>query len=61
MTNKIICNLGRFRQYDYGAKKNLLIYNSTHPPEYKLSNIKAPVALYYGINDKLMNIQVNQF
>jgi hypothetical protein len=45
-------------QYDYGAKQNLKLYNSTHPPEYKLNRIQSPIALYYGINDRLMNIQV---
>ncbi|XP_025265054.1 lipase 3-like [Camponotus floridanus] len=28
---------GKFRQYDYGRAKNILIYNSIEPPEYNLT------------------------
>ncbi|XP_050454052.1 lipase 1-like isoform X1 [Cataglyphis hispanica] len=42
---------GKFRKYDYGRAKNLLIYNSTEPPDYDLANITTPIALFYADND----------
>ncbi|XP_072761544.1 lipase 3-like [Anoplolepis gracilipes] len=44
---------GKFRQYDYGRRKNLFIYNSVEPPEYDLANIMIPIALFYGPGDWL--------
>ncbi|XP_073995470.1 lipase 3-like [Rhodnius prolixus] len=44
-----------FRHYDYGAKDNLRRYRSEQPPHYPLTNITAPVALYWGANDLLLN------
>lgn len=44
---------GKFRQYDYGREKNLLIYNATEPPDYNLTNITVPIALLYADNDWL--------
>lgn len=44
---------GYFRQFDYGKDINLEIYQSEEPPSYDLSNIIAPVALYYSKNDWL--------
>ncbi|XP_025265032.1 lipase 3-like [Camponotus floridanus] len=46
---------GKFRQYDYGRAKNILIYNSIEPPEYNLTNITIPIALFYGPGDLLDN------
>ncbi|XP_024882714.1 uncharacterized protein LOC112461630 [Temnothorax curvispinosus] len=46
---------GKFRQYDYGSEKNLLIYNATEPPDYNLANITVPIALFYADNDWLAN------
>ncbi|EFN63402.1 Gastric triacylglycerol lipase [Camponotus floridanus] len=40
----------KFRKYDYGRVKNLLIYHSTEPPNYDLSNITVSVALFYDNN-----------
>ncbi|XP_043264592.1 lipase 3-like [Colletes gigas] len=42
---------GYFRQYDYGGKKNIEIYNSTEPPSYNLSKIAIPITLIYAQND----------
>lgn len=42
-----------FRKFDYGLLKNLQIYRSTEPPEYRLDRVSAPVALHYGANDLL--------
>ncbi|XP_036139605.1 lipase 3 [Monomorium pharaonis] len=44
---------GKFRQYDYGCEKNMLIYNATEPPDYNLTNITVPIALFYSDNDWL--------
>ncbi|KYN08590.1 PREDICTED: lipase 3-like [Cyphomyrmex costatus] len=46
---------GKFRRYDYGYEKNLLIYNATEPPDYDLANITVPVAIFYADNDWLVN------
>ncbi|KAL6431781.1 hypothetical protein ACFW04_007353 [Cataglyphis niger] len=48
---------GKFRQYDYGRAKNLLIYNSMEPPDYDLANIKVPIALFYANNDWLVSTE----
>ncbi|XP_029671560.1 lipase 3-like [Formica exsecta] len=50
----------KFRQYDYGRKKNLLMYNSAEPPDYDLTNITVPIALFYGANDWLVNVSEMQ-
>lgn len=42
---------GKFRQYDYGPAGNLERYSTTSSPEYKVENIRAPIALYYSDND----------
>nr|XP_012138723.1 PREDICTED: lipase 3-like isoform X2 [Megachile rotundata] len=44
---------GYFRQYDYGAQKNLEVYNCDVAPIYNLSKIETPVTLIYGENDWL--------
>ncbi|KAF2885968.1 hypothetical protein ILUMI_20205 [Ignelater luminosus] len=41
----------KFQMFDYGKEKNLEIYGQTTPPEYDLSKITAPVAMYYGSKD----------
>lgn len=43
----------RFRQYDYGVKRNLHIYNRSTPPEYNLKNCTARVAIFYADKDTL--------
>ncbi|KXJ71265.1 hypothetical protein RP20_CCG021027 [Aedes albopictus] len=43
----------RFQQYDFGKIKNLAVYGMAQPPEYNVSDISAPVVLYYGTNDYL--------
>ncbi|KAF3426648.1 hypothetical protein E2986_10921 [Frieseomelitta varia] len=32
-------------------------YGKIHPPDYNLSNVKLPVYLYYGANDKFVDVQ----
>lgn len=48
---------GHFRQFDHGRVMNLIRYKSVSPPDYKLKNIKAPVALYYGKDDWLADVR----
>ncbi|GLV35381.1 Lipase 4 [Carabus blaptoides fortunei] len=43
--------LGKFRNFDYGTVGNLKIYNGTEPPDYDLSKVTAPVAIYCSEND----------
>ena len=42
-----------FRQFDHGSRENRRQYGTTTPPQYQLSNIRAPVALHYSHNDWL--------
>jgi len=45
-------NSGRFTMFDQGSKKaNYAAYGSPAPPEYRLSMVTCPVALYWGQND----------
>lgn len=48
-------NSGKFQHYDYGKRENLIIYNSSTPPEYNLKYVTIPVALYGGPNDHFAN------
>lgn len=43
----------RFCQFDYGVKRNLIIYNRSAPPEYNLKNCTARVAIFYSDHDTL--------
>ncbi|KAF2887085.1 hypothetical protein ILUMI_19088 [Ignelater luminosus] len=45
----------KFRKYDYGEEKNLEIYGQSSPPDYDLSRITAPLAMYYGDKDLYCN------
>ncbi|XP_029171217.1 lipase 1-like [Nylanderia fulva] len=47
---------GKFREYDYGSEKNLLMYNSVEAPDYDLTKITVPIALFYGKNDFLCDL-----
>lgn len=48
-----MCVVGRFQMMDWGPQKNLRVYTSVEPPDYNISNIRAPTALYYSLNDNL--------
>ncbi len=49
-----LSKLESFRMYDYGAKINMEIYNSTKPKEYFLKSIHdIPIGLFSGAEDKL--------
>lgn len=42
---------GGFYRFDYGKEKNKEIYGTETPPEYKVENLSAPVAIFYSRND----------
>ncbi len=44
---------GQFRKYDFGTTLNILRYGRFTPPNYNLGNVRAPVSLYYSLNDLL--------
>lgn len=48
-----ICFAEKFRRYDFGELKNLVIYDDMVPPRYNLRNVTAPVSLIYAGNDWL--------
>ncbi|XP_055640361.1 lipase 3-like [Toxorhynchites rutilus septentrionalis] len=48
---------GRFCQFDYGTRRNLIIYGQEKPPDYNLTNIVAPIILHYGRNDHLAHVE----
>lgn len=50
---------GKFQQYDYKSAGNQLRYNSTKPPEYDVTKINVPVALFWSDNDLLINPKVS--
>ncbi|KAJ8676400.1 hypothetical protein QAD02_012187 [Eretmocerus hayati] len=55
-------NPGYFRLFDYGdIKKNYQIYGSPSPPEYQLSTITVPVALFSSTSDFLTTPKVEQY
>ena len=42
-----------FRPYDYGSGENVKRYGTKVPPEYDLTKIDVPIALFSGSQDKL--------
>jgi lysosomal acid lipase/cholesteryl ester hydrolase len=46
-----VINTGRFQKYSYGLLGNLANYGTIIPPEYDVSKITTPVALFWGQND----------
>lgn len=47
---------GRFCEYDYGFVENMIKYGTAVPPSYKLTEVRAPVSLYYSHNDLLASV-----
>ncbi|CAL8124021.1 unnamed protein product [Orchesella dallaii] len=43
----------RFCEYDYGSDENMIKYGRQHPPDYNLTNVRAPISLIVGSNDFL--------
>lgn len=50
---------GKFRQFDFGKRRNLKMYGSVQPPDYDLAKVTAKVALFYGPNDWLADPSVS--
>lgn len=49
---------GEFRKYDYGNKHdNLKHYGTEVPPDYDLSQVDIPIAIFHGGRDRLINIK----
>ncbi|EFN70704.1 Lipase 1 [Camponotus floridanus] len=48
---------GKFCKFDYDRATNLIIYNSEEPPDYNLTSITVPIALFYSKNDLLADIE----
>jgi pimeloyl-ACP methyl ester carboxylesterase len=46
---------GKFEAFDHGVEQNLIMYGTEYPEEYNVSNIKVPIAIYYGDKDYLAN------
>lgn len=44
---------GHFRQFDHGYIENMIRYKQFSPPDYNLSNINTPIAVYYAQDDWL--------
>lgn len=44
--------------YNYGAKRNQIVYGGKLPPEYNLGNIEIPVSFLVGANDRLATNEV---
>lgn len=45
---------GKFQKYDYESS-NKNFYGISHPPEYNLSKITAPISILYGTKDALVS------
>ncbi|KAK9880304.1 hypothetical protein WA026_010182 [Henosepilachna vigintioctopunctata] len=45
-----VANTGRFARYNYGAKMNMKLYNTTEPPLFHLENVNSVTVLYCGKN-----------
>ncbi|XP_023224001.1 lysosomal acid lipase/cholesteryl ester hydrolase-like [Centruroides sculpturatus] len=46
-------NSKKLQKFDYGPEKNVIAYNQPTPPEYKIENIRTPIALFWSKNDNL--------
>ncbi|XP_050072240.1 lipase 1-like [Anopheles maculipalpis] len=47
---------GRFQQFDYERKEqNLAHYGRENPPSYNLTTVTAPVVIFYGLNDWMVD------
>jgi lysosomal acid lipase/cholesteryl ester hydrolase len=53
-------NSAKFMMYNYGRQQNLIEYGQELPPEYNVSKITAPVAMYWGQNDWLASPPVRK-
>ncbi|KAK4880456.1 hypothetical protein RN001_008602 [Aquatica leii] len=44
-----------FQKFDYGKNENMRRYGTAKAPPYEVSNITAPIAVYYGTSDTLVS------
>lgn len=51
----------KFCQFDYGSEKNLQVYGTPQPSDYKLELVSVPVAIYVGKNDRFSTVEVNTY
>ncbi len=42
--------------FDYGTAGNIKVYNSSTPPQYNVSQINTSIALFYGEDDQVTQI-----
>jgi len=49
----------RFCEYDYGSTENMVVYGREHPPDYNLTNVRAPISLIVGPNDIMAHKEVS--
>lgn len=49
----------RFCEYDNGPDRNLVVYGREDPPDYNLTNVRAPIALMVGKNDFIAHRDVS--
>lgn len=49
---------GKFSFYDYGPSVNMERYKSVTPPEYPISEIKAPIYLVGSTEDTSVTVEV---
>lgn len=48
---------GKFQKYDYGRQGNMIKYKTATAPVYNLKDIKTPVVIITGRNDKLIDFE----
>jgi len=46
-----LARVSTFQYYDYGPEGNMQHYNTTTPPDYDLTKVNVPVAIFNGDND----------
>lgn len=60
LINRQDSEIAKFVHYDYGTEDNKKRYGgNSYPPEYNLGNIKIPVRMYLGKQDKLATVSDN--
>lgn len=51
-------SVNKLRKFDYGMETNLKVYNNSEPPDYDLSKLEVPVAVFWSENDWLVGSEV---
>ncbi|CAG7818822.1 unnamed protein product [Allacma fusca] len=44
----------RFQRFDYGQRLNVINYGTQQPPVYNLTNVKVPIMVFWGQNDRIV-------